>query len=91
MALIGGCGAHVVENFAARTAGTGVAHGPEIFFQAGDGNDAVFWRADFGPEGGGFRVVGERDAGNFRAAENGEVELFERDANQSGEVINSIA
>jgi len=41
VALLGGFGAHVVMNFAARAAGAGIAHGPEIFFQAGDGDDAI--------------------------------------------------
>ena len=41
VAFFGGFDAHVVENFAAGAAGAGVAHGPEIVFEAGDGDDAL--------------------------------------------------
>ncbi len=44
--VVNGCDAHIVENFAAGAAGAGVAHGPEIIFQAGNRKDAVFGRAD---------------------------------------------
>ena len=41
--------AHVVVNFAARAARAGVAHGPEIFLQAGNGNHALLRRAHAHP------------------------------------------
>ncbi len=57
VALVGRGGAHVVENFAARAARAGIAHGPEIFFQPGNGNDAIFRSAGFFPERGRFGVA----------------------------------
>src|ERR1700691_1160057 len=45
MAFVGGIRAHVVEDFAARTAGAGIAHSPEVFLQARNGNDAILGRA----------------------------------------------
>ena len=59
VALIGGGGAHVVMNFAARTAGTGIAHRPEIFLEAGNFDDAIFRRADFVQSLRGF-VIGRQ-------------------------------
>ena len=44
------------RKFRCRAAGAGVAHGPEIIFQAGDGDDAVLGRADIEPEVSGFIV-----------------------------------
>ena len=64
VALIGRRGAHVVVNFAARAAGAGVAHGPEIFFQAGDGNYAIARRADVHPQ---IRALLRRCRELFRA------------------------
>src|SRR5882762_9049914 len=76
VALIGGCGAHVVVNFAARAAGAGVAHGPEVFFKAGNRNDAIFWRTDVHPQVQGLFVDTQDFSGSdLRAAKHGEVEL----------------
>ncbi len=41
VALLGSGRPHVVVNFAARSAGAGVAHCPEVFFQTGNGENAV--------------------------------------------------
>src|SRR5580704_9451915 len=78
MALVGGGWAHVVMKFAAGPAGAGIAHGPEIFFKAGDFDYAIFGRADSGPEPGGFMVGSEFLSGDFRPAEDGEIKFFER-------------
>ena len=67
VALIGGRWPHVVVNFAARAAGAGVAHGPEIFLQAGNFDDAVFGRADLNPERGGFADRREVDCRTISA------------------------
>ena len=67
VALIGGGGTHVVVNFAARAAGTGVAHGPEIFLQAGNCDDAIFRRADFDPETRQLHVARQRLPGAISA------------------------
>jgi len=67
-------------NFAARAAGAGVAHGPEVFFEAGNGNDAIFWRTDVHPQVQGLFVDTQDFSGrDFRTAEYGEVESFDRD------------
>ena len=50
VALLGGRRAHVVVNFAARAAGAGVAHGPEVFLQAGNRDHALARRADVRPQ-----------------------------------------
>src|SRR5436309_13539111 len=47
---------HVVMNFAAWAAGSSVAHGPEILFQARHGNHAVGRRPDADPVAGSFFV-----------------------------------
>ena len=79
VALVGRSDTHVIENFAAGAAGAGIAHGPEIIFQAGNFEDAVFGRSELEPESGCFGVSAERDAGrNFGAAENGEIQLLQR-------------
>ncbi len=77
--LIRGGRAHVVEDFAAWTAGAGVAHRPEVFFQSGNADDAILGRADFFPAICGFAIHGQFIAGDFRSTEYGEVELVERD------------
>ncbi len=41
MTEVGGGGAHVVVDFAARAARTGVTHGPEVFLQARNGENTV--------------------------------------------------
>ena len=41
VALFGSGGAHVVMDFAARSAGAGIAHGPEVFLQPRNGENAV--------------------------------------------------
>ena len=78
VALIGGSRTHVVMDFAARAARAGVAHGPEIFLQAGNRDDAILGRADSGPEGGGFAIGFELPGRrNLRAAENREVQFLD--------------
>ena len=70
-------GSHVVMNFAARAAGAGVAHGPEIFFQARDGNDALGGNVLAQPQFLRFFVNAQLVAGRyFRAAENRDVQFF---------------
>src|SRR5208282_5045437 len=76
--LIGGSVAHVVVNLAARAAGAGVTHGPEILFEAGNRDDAIFGRADFRPDATSFAVGVQLPAvRNFCAAENREIEFVE--------------
>jgi hypothetical protein len=77
VAFLGGLRAHVVENLAAGAAGAGVAHGPEIVFQAGDGDDPLGGDVFLSPDIAGFFVDAQRCAGgDFGAAEDGYVELF---------------
>ena len=84
VALFGGLRAHVVEDFAARATGSGVAHGPEIVFEAGDGHDAIGSDV-IQPEGASVFVNAELVAGSdFGAAEDGGVELGLVDAEPFG-------
>ncbi len=78
--LIGSSRAHVVENFRARPARTGIAHRPEIFFQPGNRDHAIFRRADLAPTALPlrYRVSSFLPGANFRAAENREVEFLHR-------------
>jgi len=73
-------GAHVVMNFAAWAARTGIAHGPEIFFQAGDGDDSVCWNPLLEPETLGFFIDTEMVARDLRASEDGDIQLVFVDA-----------
>ena len=60
-------------NFAARAAGAGIAHGPEIFLQAGDGNHVFTRRADAYPQVARLFVDAEDCSGrDFGAAKHGE-------------------
>ena len=92
MSLIGRGRAHIVMNFAARAAGAGIAHGPEVFLQAGDGNDAVARRAGTHPQVQGLFVGAQDISGrDLRSAEHRKVELIEGIPNHLGEVISSQA
>ncbi len=76
MAFFGGYGAHVVEDFAAGAAGAGVAHGPEIVFQAGDGDDAVGWNILVEPNLPGVFINAKDCAwSHLRATENGDIQF----------------
>ena len=75
VSLIGSGDAHVVVNLAAGAAGTGVAHLPEIVFQA-HLVDAILGHALRNPEVVGFRVAIEAAF----AVENGHVQFFFVDA-----------
>ncbi len=72
--------AHVVENFAARAARTGIAHLPEIFLEAGNFDDAIFRRAGLDPERRGVVIGRKFLSAELSAAENGEIELIEQEA-----------
>src|SRR5436309_15578949 len=65
-------------NFAAWAARTGIAHGPEIFFQAGDGDDSVCWNPLLEPETLGFFIDTEMVARDLRASEDGDIDCFFR-------------
>src|SRR5690348_14375580 len=67
-------------NFAAWAAGPRLAHLPKILFQARNFEHAILARTDFCPQGSGIMIRREFCAGHFRAAENREIKLFERDA-----------
>src|SRR3982074_2984059 len=76
--LIGGCGAHVVVNFAAWAARAGIAHGPEVFFETGDGGYAIFRRADAYPKIQGLLVDAQDLSGrDLRAAKHSKIELID--------------
>src|SRR6267378_4547127 len=67
---------HVVMDFAARPTRTRVAHGPEIIFEAGNREDALFRNILFAPEAACFFIYSERFARrNFRAAKHRYVQL----------------
>src|SRR5258708_2552783 len=69
VAEIGGFGAHVVMNLAAWAAWAGVAHGPEVFFQTWNRNDAFRRDVLLQPEFFGFFIHAQRRSrGEFRAA-----------------------
>src|SRR6266851_7350392 len=72
-------------NFAAGAAGAGIAHGPEVFLQSGNGNDA-FRRDVLGePELARVFVDAERRTGrDLRASENRDVELVFRNREPFG-------
>ena len=94
VALIGSRRAHVVMDFAARAARAGIAHGPEVFLQPGNGDDAVARRADVDPQLERLFVGTEHHAGSdFGAAEDGEVELVDAGCANlpAAEVISSQA
>ena len=75
MSLVGCCRAHIVVNFAAWTAGACIAHGPEIFFQVWNWNDAVGPRSSRDPKSDGFFIAGQNFfRGHFRAAKHGEIQ-----------------
>src|SRR5208282_5114469 len=62
-------------DLAARAAGAGIAHGPEVFLQAQHFEDAILRSAHVCPVDFGVVVTFEHLAGaNFRAAEDGEIE-----------------
>ena len=86
VALIGRGGAHVVVNFAAWAAGAGVAHGPEILFEAGDGNYAIARRPDLHPQVEGFFVDAENFSGrNLGAAKHSERQLIDGNSKPTSE------
>src|SRR6185437_7778446 len=85
VALVGGGTTHIVVNFAAGATGADIAHGPEIFLEAGDFDHAVFRRANLDPEAGCVMVGWQFPAGpDFGAAEHGEIKLIERNSVPSG-------
>src|ERR1700674_1471094 len=80
VALVGSRWPHVVEDFAARAARACVTHRPEIFFQALYLPYSLFGRADIQPEAQRLSVKSHRvPSRDFRAAEDGEIELFDWD------------
>src|SRR2546430_13849715 len=72
-------------NLAAGTAGAGVTHGPEVFFQTGNGVDAFLWHAFGQPTltGRDIKLPGV-PGGNVRAAKNRFVELLLRNPKPLG-------
>src|SRR6267378_7520221 len=77
VALIGGCGAHVVVNFAAWPAGTSVTHGPEVFHKARDFNNALLRRSHVYPMHAGFVVTAQDFSGcDFCPTEHSEIEFI---------------
>ena len=76
VAFFGGGRAHVVENFAARAAGAGIAHGPEIIFEAGNGERCARPEHSAQPELARFFVHAKVVAGSdFRAAKHRDIQL----------------
>ncbi len=71
--VFGGFHAHVVKNLGARTARSGLAHLPEVVFQAVL-EDALFWDSRLDPELLGFVVAGDAEVG--RAFKNGYIQPF---------------
>jgi hypothetical protein len=79
VALVGSGRAHVVVNFAARAARAGIAHGPEIFLQAGNRNHALARRANIDPKLQRLFVRAQNfSRSNFGAAKDGERQLIDR-------------
>src|SRR5580693_731999 len=71
--------------FATRAARACVAHGPEIFLEAGDGNDSVARCADVHPKIEGLFVNAECFSGSdLGAAKYREGQLINRDAEPFG-------
>src|SRR4029077_19995117 len=67
----------VVMYFATRSAGAGIAHGPEVFFQSRYGNDALGGNVLAEPKRSRFFIDAQLDSGrDFGAAKNGDVELI---------------
>jgi len=92
MTLVGRGGAHVVMNLAARAARTSVAHGPEIFFQAGNRKDSVRRNILGDPKTFCFLIDSQFVAGETSAPPNTVTySLSFAIANHSGEVISSHA
>ena len=74
VAFFGCGGAHVVENFAAGAAWAGVAHGPEIVFEAWNFKDAILWCAFIYPEDLSLMVGAKKLARrDFRCTEDSEI------------------